>query len=121
MLSSDVVRFTIKVVLSAFIIAGVSEIGKRFQFLAAILASLPLTSILAMTWLYHDTGDIQKVVQLSFGILWALLPSLIFFIIFPAFLKSGMRFGKAMILSCCFMSLTYGLYVFVLKKLGIQI
>ena len=84
--------FLIKTLLSAVMIAAISELGKRFSWLAAILASLPLTSILAIIWLYHDTGDVQKISDLTKGIFWAVLPSLLFFIIFPILLKNGIRF-----------------------------
>ena len=44
--------FLIKTILSALVIAGVSELAKKYSLLAALLASLPLTSILAFVWLY---------------------------------------------------------------------
>ena len=42
-------QFFVKILLSALIIAGVSELGKRYSLLAAVLASLPLTSVLALS------------------------------------------------------------------------
>ena len=105
--------------ISALIIAGVSELGKRFSLVAAILASLPLTSILAIVWLYWDTGDVQKVSDLSWGVLWAVLPSLLFFLIFPLLLKNGFRFVSALSLSCLIMFLGYSIYAMALKKFGI--
>lgn len=71
-------QFFIKVIMSALIIAGVSELGRRYSLFAAVLASLPLTSILAITWLYYDTHDTEQVVQLTQLIFWVVLPSLIF-------------------------------------------
>ncbi len=112
--------FLIKVVVSAFVIAGVAELGKRFTLMGAILASLPMTSILAMIWLYHDTGDAGKIINLSWGIFWAVLPSLVFFIVLPLTLKSGMAFGTSMILSSAVMFLAYTAYVFILGKIGIS-
>ncbi len=40
--------FAMKIFISALIIVGVSELAKRITPLAAILASLPFTSILSM-------------------------------------------------------------------------
>ncbi len=64
-------EYIVKIVVSALIVAGVSELARRFTLLAAISASLPLTSILALIWLYRDTKDVQKICSLSTGIFWA--------------------------------------------------
>jgi drug/metabolite transporter (DMT)-like permease len=114
-------RFLAKILLSALITASVSELGKRSGLLAAILASLPLTSILALTWLYLDTGDAERVQSLSFGIFWAVLPSLLFFVVFPLLLKRGMAFAPALGLACLVMAGTYTLYTWALNRLGIGV
>jgi hypothetical protein len=114
-------HYLIKIVLSALIIAGVSELGKKFAPVAAILASLPLVSILAIIWLYNDTKDPQKIIDLSTGIFWAVLPSLIFFLILPLLLKNGLKFTTAMIISTFIMFIAYSIYIAVLAKFGIKI
>ncbi|MBI5134784.1 DUF3147 family protein [Candidatus Uhrbacteria bacterium] len=113
--------FIIKVFISALIIALVSELGKRFSAVAAILASLPLTSILAILWLYYDTKNVETIRALSLNIFWAVLPSLLFFIALPSFLKWGMKFEWAMFGASIVMVLGYTAYLFVLKKFGIAI
>ena len=74
---------TLKVVLTSVLVVAVSEAGKRNTFLAAILASLPLVSVLAMIWLYVDTRDVEKVASLASGIFWLVLPSLVLFVTLP--------------------------------------
>jgi hypothetical protein len=112
-------RIAVKVLISSLILVSVSELGKRFSFFAAILASLPLTSILALTWLYADTRDLGKVAELSVSIFWLVLPSVLFFIALPGFLKGGFKFPSALALSCVVMTLGYFAYVWILKKFGI--
>ncbi len=114
-------QFALKVVLSALIIAGVSEVAKRLPWIAAILAALPLTSMLAMIWLYRDTGDVEKVVALSWGIFWAVLPTLLFFVVLPWLLHKGVRFNWAMLGASGVLVLGYALYLGILSKLGIRI
>ncbi len=114
-------QFIVKIVISAIIIATVSELGKRYTFFASIFASLPLVSILALIWLYKDTHDIQKIIELSYGIFWAVIPSLLLFIALPLLLKVGFHFYKAMFLSCLVTSIGYWVYLFVLNRLGIRI
>jgi hypothetical protein len=114
-------QYFIKIIVTALLITGISELAKRFTSVAAVLASLPLTSILAFIWLYRDTKDKQKVIDLSYGIFWMVLPSLLFFIVLPLLLKKGMGFGWAMISSCIIMALFYTAYIFVLGKIGVKI
>ena len=114
-------KFLIKVLLTALIVAGVSEIGKRSTLWAAVLASLPLTSILAITWLYLETEDTQRVTSLTQGILWSILPSLVFFIVLPVLLKQKTRFDVAMALSCAITFVAYWAYVAVMKRMGVSL
>ena len=113
--------FMLKVISSALIIAVVSELGKRFTWIAAIIASLPLISILAMTWLYIESKSINKIISLSHGIFWAVLPSLLFFIVLPSLLKSGLSFPLSMLVSIFIMFLGYSLYIAILKSIGITL
>jgi hypothetical protein len=110
-----------KTLITALVIVGVSEIAKRLPVFAAILASLPLISILSMVWLFIDTGDSQKIISLSYGIFWAVLPSLVFFIALPLLLKGGLKFGLAMPVACLIMFGFYSLYVLIIKKFGITL
>ncbi|MBI5023358.1 MAG: DUF3147 family protein [Candidatus Magasanikbacteria bacterium] len=113
-------QYLIKTIITAIVVVGIAEIGKKFSPIAAILASLPLTSILAMIWLYMDTKDVQKVIDLSSNIFWAVLPSLIFFFFFPLLLKNGFKFSIAMVLSTVIMFIAYSIYVVILQKVGIK-
>jgi hypothetical protein len=85
-----------KVLITAVIVVAISELAKRNAFAGALLASLPLTSLLALTWLYRDTGNAGQAAELARGIFWLVLPSLAFFIAFPAAVKSGWNFWPAM-------------------------
>ncbi len=80
-----------------------------------------MVSVLALIWLYKETHDVQKVINLSQGIFWVVIPSLLLFIALPLFLKAGFDFYKAMFLSCLITSGGYWIYLFVLNKIGINI
>lgn len=108
-----------KLFISAAIIVIVSELGKRVSWLAALVASLPLTSLLALTWLYIDTRSSEKVIALSKDIFWAVLPSLTFFVVFPLAMKLNIPFALSMILSIGIMFIGYVVYIMVLKHIGI--
>lgn len=112
-------HLAIKALLTGILAVGISEIAKRSSLLAAILASLPLTSILSMIWLYSETQDLGSIEKLSIGIFWMVLPTLLFFLILPALLRAGIRFYPALLISCLAMASTYAVYSKALRYFGI--
>ena len=91
----------LKVLISALLIYGISELSKRSTLLGALLASLPLTSLLAMTWLYWDTQDVKRVAELSSGVFWLVLPSLLLFVLLPPLLlRWQLSFPIALAVAC---------------------
>lgn len=109
----------LKLLISALVIVAVSEISKRLPWLGALVASLPLTSILAMVWLYRDTKDIEKVSALSSGILALVIPSLILFALFPVLAKRGFGFAAALTISSFATIVGYAVFYRVLKGIGL--
>jgi hypothetical protein len=111
----------LKAALSGVIIAIVSEVAARRPGLGALIVSLPLVSLLAIIWLWRDTGDIERIAAHAESTFWLVLPSLPMFLVFPALLRSGTDFWIALAGSC---ALTIGLYlltIWLLPKLGISI
>lgn len=108
----------IKTIVAALLVVAISEASKRFTTVGAVLASLPLTSILAMIWLYQDTKDVQKVSSLSWEILMMVIPSLVFFIALPLLLKS-LKFYPSLLLASAITAVAYFLWMALFKKLGI--
>jgi len=108
--------YTIKIMLSATILVAVSEIAKRSSTLGALLASLPLTSLLAFVWLYLDTGDAQKVGALSADVFWLVLPSLPMFLLLPWLLKMGWGFWLSMGAAVLVTMLCYGMMLLAFKQ-----
>jgi hypothetical protein len=111
----------IKVIITSVLIVAISELSKRSSLLGALLASLPLTSVLAMLWLYIDTKEVGKVADLAASIFWLVIPSLVFFISLPVLLKKGLHFYLSMGLS---ISMTAGCYFFMitlLTRFGIKL
>ena len=97
----------VKVIITSVLVVAIAEVAKRSSLFAAILASIPLTSVLAMIWLYLDTGDAEKVATLASGIFWLVLPSLALFIALPVLLRAGWPFAPSLLVS---IALTVGCY-----------
>jgi hypothetical protein len=108
-----------KIIVTAILVTAIAELAKRSTFAAAVLASIPLTSLLAITWLYIDTGDAEKVANLSTGIFWLVLPSLALFIALPLLLRAGWPFPASLLSSVALAVVCYLAMVALLKRLGI--
>ena len=99
--------FVIKLLTSAAIIAGVSEIAKKSSFLAAFLISLPIVSILSFVWIYIENKDAKQIQALSWEVFYLVIPSLLFFVALPLGLKHGLNFWVAMLLATLVTSIGY--------------
>ena len=108
----------IKTILTAIIIVSVSEIAKKYTWAAAIIVSIPLTSLLAFMWLYYDTKNVQKIIDLSFGTIVMTIPSIIFFITLPVMLKYKQNFILSMFVSIFFTFLAYLAFIFIIKRIN---
>jgi len=93
------VQGTIKVLITALLVVAIFEVAKRSSLLGALIASLPLTSLLAIIWLWHDTNDSERVAALTQGIFWLVLPSLVFFAALPVLLRAGWTFWPSLAIS----------------------
>lgn len=110
-----------KVAVTAVVVVAVAEIAKRSPVWAALLASLPLTSILAFVWLYADTGESERVAELAQGILWLVLPSLVLFVALPLMLRAGWGFWTSLASSCAATAGAYLAMVWALGRIGIRV
>jgi len=88
--------------------------------MGAMLAAIPLVSILAMTWMYIDTNDSKSAVEFSNSIVWLIVPSMTLFISFPILIKKGLSFYPSLSISILMTILAYYSVIFVLTKFGIR-
>lgn len=104
--------FFIKCAVSGLLIALISELAKRFEFFSALIASLPILSILSFIWIYNDTKDVSKISSISYEVLWLVIPSLVFFIALPLFLKFGIKFYPSLIFSSLLTTIAYFIFIY---------
>jgi hypothetical protein len=115
------VYFLIKVVLSALIVATVSEVAKRSPGAGALIASLPLVSILGMIWLWRDTHDPARLAAHAEATFWFVLPSLPMFLLIPAMLRHGTPFWLALVAGCAGTTLLYLISVWLGVRTGLRL
>ena len=113
--------FTIKALLSGLIAASVSEIARRYPGWGGLVASLPLTSLMAILWLWRDTGDVGQVASLSAGTMWFILPSLPLFLIIPWLIRSGLGFWAAFGIGIAITLALYAAFFWFAPRVGIAL
>ena len=85
-----------KILFTALIIFAVAQLSQRDTLLAAVLASVPLVSVLAMMWMNHGGANGEEIVDFSKHIVWLVLPSLLLFIVMPELIERGWSFYPAL-------------------------
>lgn len=104
----------VKFFISAAIIVGATELSRRSTTMAALIITLPLVSILSFIFIYVEDKAVERVIPLSYDILWmGTVPSLVFFLLLPHLLKAQMSFWLALPVSCVAMILSYGAMMWV--------
>ena len=111
----------IKALVSGIIIAAVSEIAKRSPGFGALVASLPLISLLGMIWLWRDTHDPAKMASHVYATFWFVLPSLPMFLLIPVLLKQGVSFWAAILAGCALTVMLYWGMITVGPRLGLRL
>ena len=111
----------IKTLITAAVVVAVSEIARRSSLFAGLIASIPLVSFLAIIWLYWETKNSQKIVDLSYSIILMIIPSLTFFIVLPFVMKLQSSFIISMIVATVSTIIAYWLFIVLLGKFGISI
>ncbi|WP_298746202.1 DUF3147 family protein [uncultured Brevundimonas sp.] len=111
----------VKALLSGVIIALVSEIAKRSPGFAALVASLPLVSVLGMIWLWRDTADPARMAAHAGATFWYVLPSLPMFLLIPLLLKRGVAFYPALAAGCALTVALYLAMVWAAPKVGLTL
>lgn len=113
--------YALKVIVSALLIVAIAEIAKRSTGFAALVASLPLTSLLAFVWLHLDDSPPERIAELSSQIFWLVLPSLVLFLLLPLLLKQGLSFWLSLALSAAATAGCYVALLPLLRRMGVNL
>ncbi|WP_333570971.1 DUF3147 family protein [Sphingomonas sp.] len=113
--------FAVRALLSGLIIAAVAMIARRSPAFGALVASLPLISLLGVLWLWRDTHDPARVADHLQATFWYVLPSLPMFLLVPALLRAGTGFAPALLAGVALTILLYLATAAALARFGITL
>lgn len=101
------IYFIVKCAVSGVLVGAAATLAKRYPGFGALIASLPLVSVLGMVWLWRDKPDAANMADHAEATFWYVIPSLPMFLLIPALLRRGVPFWAALSAGCV---LTIGLY-----------
>jgi len=119
-LESRMLWIITKYAITAAVVVVVSEVAKRSDRLGALLASLPLVTLLALVWLYVERQPAEKIANHAWYTFWYVVPTLPMFLLFPALLA---RFGfwPALAMSALITIASFGLFAVAVRPFGIRL
>jgi hypothetical protein len=111
----------LKALISGVLIAAASTVAKRYPGFGALIASLPLVSVLGMIWLWSEKPDAENMAAHAGATFWYVLPSLPMFLLIPALLRHGISFWLALIAGCVLTITLYALMTWLAPRFGLQL
>ena len=109
----------LKALISGMLIAAASTLAKRYPGFGALVASLPLVSVLGMIWLWGEKPDAANMANHVGATFWYILPSLPMFVVMPALLRGGVGFWPTLGLGCALTIALYAVMVAIAPRFGI--
>ncbi|WP_267394302.1 MULTISPECIES: DUF3147 family protein [unclassified Sphingomonas] len=111
----------IKSLISGVLIAIASTLARRYPGVGALVASLPLVSVLGMLWLWHDRPDAENMAAHAGATFWYVLPSLPMFPVMAALLRHGAGFWVSLAIGCCLTVALYGALTWIGPRFGLNL
>ncbi|MGZ8289758.1 MAG: DUF3147 family protein [Telluria sp.] len=110
----------IKYLLTSAVVVGVSEFAKRSDKLGALIAALPMVTVLALIWLHVESQPEQKIANHAWYTFWYVVPTLPMFLAFPFMLP---RIGFWPTLAACVVMTVVLFFLFALavRRFGIEL
>lgn len=114
-------EFAAKAALAGVIVALVATIAQRQPSFGALVASLPLISILGMIFLWYARPDAENMALHAEATFWYVLPSLPMFLLIPLLLRNGISFWLSLAAGCVLTISLYLIMAFVGRRMGLPI
>jgi hypothetical protein len=110
----------IKYLVTAGIVVAVSELARRSDRIGALVAALPLVTVLVLIWLHVEKQPAAKLANHAWYTFWYVIPTLPMFLLFP-YLLHRVGFWAALAISVLFTIALFAVYALVLKRFGIYL
>lgn len=110
----------VKYLVTAGVVVLVSELARRSDRVGALVAALPLVSVLTLVWLHLEHQPAEKLANHARYTLWYVLPTLPMFLVFPMLLPR-LGFWVSLALSAALTVACFGALALALRHAGIEL
>lgn len=110
-----------KALAAGVLIVAIGEIGRRQPTVAALIASLPLVSVLGMILLWIGRPDAENMARHADATFWYVLPSLPMFLVMPVLLRHGAGFWLSLLGGCLLTMALYLAMMAVAPRFGLRL
>lgn len=111
----------LKALISGVLIAIASTLAKRYPGFGALIASLPLVSVMGMMWLWSEKPDAENMAAHASATFWYVLPSLPMFLLIPALLRHGAPFWLSLLTGCVLTIILYTAMTLIAPRFGLRL
>lgn len=109
-----------KYLVSAAVIAAVTELAKRSEKLGAFVLALPLVSLVAFIWLYVDKQPVEKIAETARYTFWYVVPTLPMFLVIP-WLLPRVGFWPSLLGGIVVTVVCFWLFALFVRRFGIEL
>jgi uncharacterized membrane protein (GlpM family) len=110
----------LKYLATAAVVVLVSELARRSDRLGALIASLPLVTVLTLIWLYVERQPVDKLSNHAYYTFWYVIPTLPMFLLFP-YLIQRLNFWPTLAICVVFTAALFAVYALALRRFGIHL
>ena len=111
----------IKYLLTAALVVVVSEVARRSGRLGALLAALPLVTILVILWLHLENAGRDRIAEHAWYTFWYVIPTLPGFLLIPWLIDRGLTIPVVLLLYVVTTLLLFVATFFVARLFGIDL
>ena len=114
----------LKYLITAAIVVAVSEIAKRSDKIGALIAALPMVTVLAMTWMFFELKgqeQTEKIANHAYYTFWFVIPTMPMFLVMPWMLRKGIHYGWTLLAGCLLTVVLFLITAWIMKRFGVEL
>ena len=109
-----------KYLVTAGLVVLISELAKRSDKVGALVAALPMVTVLTLFWLYFENQSSEKIAIHAYYTFWYVIPTLPMFLAFP-WILAKFGFWGAMGMSVLLTIVCFVMFAYALKSIGVDL
>ena len=111
----------VKYLITALLVVVISEVAKHSGKIGALIASLPLVTVLTLIWLYVDKAPTEKLHSHAYYTFWYVIPTLPMFLVMPWLFDQGWSFWPNLLVNIAMTLVLFAIFAAIMKNFGVDL